>query len=55
MTLYLITVAGAVSACTDFPFNQLIELSLEPESKSAIIKMCRNKATLFLTGTTKHR
>jgi hypothetical protein len=33
MTLYLITVAGAASAYTDFPFNQLIELSLEPESK----------------------
>jgi hypothetical protein len=36
MTLYLITVAGAASAYTDFPFNQLIEISLEPESKQGL-------------------
>jgi hypothetical protein len=36
MTLYLITVAGAVLAYTNFPFNQLIEISLEPESKRGL-------------------
>jgi hypothetical protein len=51
--LYLITVAGAASAYTDFPFNRLM-LSSEPKSKRGIIGSCRNNATLFLTVATKH-